>query len=281
MSNWFLEYANVGITLVIESIEAKALVLPALAGLNLTPCERPQGIAITVNGHHQKWQLIDPESDINQTLTKDGDLLYHLTDRIVYHVANKTEGCHCLHAAAVATNQGAAAIIPAESGAGKSSFTAWLVAHGFHYITDELVLINDATKLVGIARPIQIKTRGLLAIKPLLRENETIIFGDFANAVTVSALGGQFATQNQSLGAIVFPNYSKGAEFLFKQITSADAGMRLMSNHVNARNLEGHGFKGIMETVRNNPCYSLEYGGFDTLPPDFAETFANTVNGRC
>lgn len=279
MANWFLEYANVGITLAVKSDEAEALILPALAGLDLKLCEKPQGITITVGGVKKKWTLADPTSEVDHTLTQDGDLLYHLTDRIVFHVADKAQGYHCVHAAAVATSRGAAVVIPAESGSGKSSFTAWLVANGFGYITDELVLIGDAAELVGIARPIQIKTRGLPAIQSLLHAEAKVSLGNFANAVTVTCLGGKFAAQRQALGAIVFPNYIEGANFSFERISSADAGMRLMSNHVNARNLEGHGFKSIMELVRNNPCYNLEYGGFDTLPTGFATAFANTVDG--
>ena len=76
---------------------------------------------------------------------------------------------------------------------------------------------------------------------------------------------------SHALGAILFPQYTQGAGYSLAKLSSADAGMRLMANHVNARNLEGHGFRAMMQLIRNTDCYALEYGGFDTLPNDFAD----------
>ena len=52
-----------------------------------------------------------------------------------------------------------------------------------------------------------------------------------------------------------------------------------MANHVNARNLEGHGFKAMMQMIRNTNCYALEYGGFDCLPNDFSQQLKTLVAG--
>lgn len=281
MARWLINYANVSIILAAESDEAEVLLAEALVGLNMVGFDfsdshsnKPEPlIELSVSHHDKLWRLTDSTDGGMRTLKQVGDLIYHLTDRIVFHVADKTQGQHCVHAAAVAID-GRAIMIPADSGSGKSSFTAWLVANGFGYLSDELVLIDADAKLTGIARPIQIKAHGIAAIEPLLTVgDEKILSGGFANAVTVKLLGGGFAEPSPELAAFVFPKYTADSGFSFKQLSSADAGMRLMANHVNARNLEGHGFKRMMELIRNTPCYALDYGGFDTLP----ELFANTL----
>ncbi len=220
--------------------------------------------------HGNEWRLSDDAAGIDRRLLSQGDALYHLTDRIVFYVADKSASAHCLHAAAVADN-GKVIAIPASSGSGKSSLTCWLVAQGLGYITDELILLDSQSNIQGVARPIQIKHHGVAAIKPLLRSKQSPIYaGGFANSVPIESLGGQLSarTDNQ-LALFVFPTYRADAGFSFTQLSSAQAGMALMSNHVNARNIDGHGFRDVMQLIRQTPCYALEYGGFDALPNDF------------
>jgi len=60
------------------------------------------------------WVLKDKASDITRKLGQTGDVVYHLTDRIVFHIADKSQGVHCLHAACVAY-KGQALVIPANT----------------------------------------------------------------------------------------------------------------------------------------------------------------------
>lgn len=226
-------------------------------------------IQISLDGADDHWQLSDPTSELNLTLSQTGDVIYHLTDRIVFHVADKSQGVHCLHAAAVAY-AGKAIVIPANSGAGKSTFTTWLAANGFDYLSDELILVKDDGALSAIARPIQIKSKGLEPVLPLLTNPDTIARGVFANAIPISSLGANYVQGAQALGMFIFPKYVAGSRYQLSELSSAEAGMRLMANHVNARNLDGHGFRAMMKLIRNTPCYSLDYGGFDTLPTGFS-----------
>jgi len=76
---------------------------------------------------------------------------------------------------------------------------------------------------------------------------------------------------------IVFPQYKEHSNYSLTKLSSAKAGMSLMENYVNARNIDGHGFKAMMSMIRDTPCYSLEYGGFDTLPSDFLEQLTSLL----
>ena len=270
MTRWLIDKAGVQLTVQCKGKAVEQLVSPMLADLQARPVVNPKGIKLTVKGEAGNWQLRDHDADLKRKLIQAGDLIYHLSDRIVFHVADKATSAHCVHAAAVAIN-GRAMVIPGNSGAGKSSFTAWLVAHGFDYLTDELILLNGAN-LQGISRPIQIKPGGIEAVSALLANQDSMIKGKLANAVFAESLGGKIADlAEHKVAAIVYTKYKKNAEFSFEPISSAEGGMSWMQNHVNARNLEGHGFRETMELIRNTPCYRLQYSGFDQLPADFSQ----------
>jgi len=267
LKRWLIDVAGVKITVMAKPGPAEDLVNVALSAMQTERDAKTQGIKLSVKYDDGAWELTDHSNNLERRLDQTGDLIYHLTDRIVFHVADKSEGAHCLHAAAVSKN-GRAIVVPANSGAGKSTFTTWLAANDFDYLTDELILVDGAGNLEAIARPIQIKSHGLEAIDHLISDHTQVKKGKFANALPISSLAGAVAEGNQVLGLFVFPKYAKGAEFSMTKLTSAEAGMRLMANHVNARNLEGHGFRAMMELMRTTPSYALEYGGFDTLPKD-------------
>jgi hypothetical protein len=273
------ERAGVQLTLHTHDRGADELVTAALAGLQLQAINRARGIKLSVTSVDagNAWRLQDHSTDLRRKLESSGDLIYHLSDRMVFHIADKAQGKHCLHAAAVCES-GSALVIPANSGAGKSSLTAWLVANQFEYLTDELILIDDTYHIEGIARPIQIKAAGLGVIEPLLDNDAQIYPGSLANAVPASSLGGVYSTQSEvRIGAILFPRYRAGAGYELKKLSSAEAGMQLMSNHVNARNLQDHGFRAMMQLIRDTQCFKLEYGGFDHLPADFSSVISGLL----
>lgn len=271
MRRWLIEYGGVELTVCAKGDAAEELVALALAAIPSESVARTHGTKIVVgfDSESSNWTLVDHTAHVERKIKATGDLIYHLTDRIVFHIADRAENVHCLHAAAVAHN-GHALIVPASSGAGKSSFTTWLAANGFDYVTDELILIDAEQKLQGIARPIQIKAHGLEAINHLIVEPELVQQGRFANAVPPASVGARFDTSRElSVSMFVFIKFQKGQAFEFERLSAGDAGMRLMANHVNARSLEGHGFRAMMKLIRETPCYVLNYAGFDTLPEDF------------
>ena len=270
MATWWLQKGGVDVTVKLKSADAESLLNSVFEVMGAEPSSRSKGAVLHVAGSAGAWQLKDKSTKIDRILKLDGDLIYHLTDRLIFHIANSVQEAHCVHAAAVSF-EGGALVVPAKSGAGKSTFTSWLVANGFDYVTDELIVIDEASHVQGVARPIQIKSNGLDAIRALLKSSE-YHQGSIATAIPIAALGGQVADDVDRLAAFVFPSYTRDAEFEFKQLSSAEAGLQLMNNHVNARNLPDHGFRAMMQLIRKTPCYSLQYGGFDTLPTHFVTT---------
>jgi len=277
MARWLIEKAGVKITVRAKDGPARDIAELALSAMQTERVKSSHGVKLSLKYDDGTWELIDHASKLERKLTEPGDVIYHLTDRIVFHVADKAKDVHCLHAAAV-SKEGRSLVIPANSGAGKSTFTTWLVANGFEYLTDELIMVNDQNTLDGIARPIQIKAHGLEAVDHLIADKSLVQKGRFATALPAACLEGvQVAADQQQLAMFVFPKYKAESKYSFERLSSAEAGMNLMANHVNARSLEGHGFRAMMELIRNTPCYSLEYGGFDTLPDDFCDQLSREL----
>ncbi len=280
MIRWLLDADELKITIEVSGQSTQALLGNALADLRLVPTNASEGFVLSVTElAADRWELNDASEPITRELKTPGDLIYHLSDRVIFHLADNLRERHCLHAAAVELGAAGACVIPAHSGAGKSSLTAWLVANGFPYLTDELILIDRSHQITGVARPIQIKTPGLAVVSALLDEGSEIHQGELANAITATMLGGSAGDHSPlGIGLFLFPQYSPSADFSLAKLNSADAGMRLMSNHVNARNLQDHGFRTMMKLIRETPCYSLEYGGYDKLPKDFSNQLAALTN---
>lgn len=279
MIRWLLDADELKITIEVSGEATQALLSNALADLRLVPSDASQGFVLSVTElAPDRWELNDASEPITRELKTPGDLIYHLSDRVIFHLADNLRERHCLHAAAVELGAGAC-VIPAQSGAGKSSLTAWLVANGLPYLTDELILIDRSHQITGVARPIQIKTPGMAVVSALLDEGSEILHGELANAITATMLGGSTGDQSPlDIGLFLFPQYLASADFNLVKLNSAEAGMRLMSNHVNARNLQDHGFRTMMKLIRETPCYSLEYGGYDKLPKDFSNQLAALTN---
>jgi hypothetical protein len=269
MARWLINMAGVKITVRAKAGPAEDLVKLALSCMRTEQISNTQGIELSLKFEENVWELVDRSNNLSRKLDQAGDVIYHLTDRIGFHLADKAKNVHCLHAASAAHGDNAL-IVPANAGAGKSTFITWLTANGFEYLTDELILIDDHGMLEGLVRPIQIQPQGLGAVNHLIDSSEMVQKGKFATALPIECLSGITTSESKKLTLLVFPKYRKGAEFCLQELSSAGAGMRLMANYMNARSLGGDGFRAMMNLVRNTPCYSLEYGGFDTLPSDFS-----------
>lgn len=267
MSNWGIELVGVSIGIESKSVETDELLDATLNNIVSKGLIADPQARLMVEYIKGSWQLNEAASGLNLTFNRSGDFLYHLTDRIVFHIANSTNRVHCLHAGAVELD-GRAILCPADSGSGKSTFISWLVTNGFSYITDELVWLDNDHHLGGLARPIQIKPGGLSAVSPLIVDQSEVVPGDTANSLTYRALGATPSVDRPDLGAVIFPKYESGAKFDLNPISTGIAGLKIMSHHVNARNLKDHGFRSIIGSIKQVPCYHLIYSEFSQLHPE-------------
>ncbi len=267
----FIERANKTIAVHATTTSAQFLVDVAMKNLRTQANAHKVDGALFVSGSHDQWELYDHDADRTWKIKTAGGLIYQLTDRLMSRLAGLIETQHCLHAAAVSF-KGRAIVMPAVSGSGKSSLTTWLVAHGFDYITDEMVLIDKQQQVDGISRPIHIKTRGWGAIESLLEADADVFDGVQCNVVPIKSIGGQVSpSARHDHGILLFPHFKQGEPLQLAPISSTDAGLTLIKNHINARNMEDHGFPALMRLARTSQSYALTFGGCEMLPKQLAE----------
>lgn len=171
-----------------------------------------------------------------------------------------------LHAAALARN-GRAVLIPASSGSGKSTLAAWLLAHGWGYLTDELVLLDAQNgTLQGLPRPLALKQGsadlGRAWFLPAART-------DFPMRAVWIDPGEVVQTAQAAL--LVFPNFQPGQPFRAQALSPAEAVFELLRALVNARHLPGSGLAAMRALALRAPAFRLTYGALDEAA---AEWFA-------
>lgn len=183
-----------------------------------------------------------------------------------------------LHAASVAWN-GLAIVLPAASGAGKSSLAAWLADKGFVYLGDEIALLKDASEIIGLTRAVFVKSGAVEAIQglPMCKRVPLVKFGEQLVFVPPSAAGHESA---RPCGMLVFPQYRAGADLQIEVLSPADAGFRLVACNLNARNFADGGFAELTHLARLVPAISIEYGDFAQLEDLFDALLRITVEKR-
>ena len=203
------------------------------------------------------------------------DAANFLMGEAVYHLIYNNTDAMAIHAGVV-SDQAGAILMPGESGSGKSSVTLWMTANGYHYHTDELVLIDAKTRALEVfTRPFNIKHYGIAPIRDIIdleQANIGIMRGQHITMFSHRLLNPDFLSKAPTLNRIVFPHYREGEDSNQLELLSrAEAGIELMRTNVIARNLPGHGFKQLLSLVKGIPAYRLSYSHFDQLPALLAQ----------
>jgi len=223
---------------------------------------------IVCSGTKQKLSLWDGEKRLFF-----GDsayqLAYILMNEVLYHCIDSNDTHHALHAGGVSGNN-ACMILPGESGSGKSSLTAWLISHGFEYLTDELVFLGDDGSVTPLTRPVSLKGGSEFLSRFVADDQRGAIVGTDSEAIIPHRLlNPDYQPQKPKLSHIIFPQFTPGASLSFEKLSPARSCLYLMQSHVNARNHDGLGVGALSEIVRACRSYRLTYGSFDDLEPLF------------
>lgn len=213
------------------------------------------------------WRLTREQTELITGCTLN-DLGNILAGEVLFSLIEHNRTGLAIHAGLVSTHRGCM-LLPADSGSGKSSVTAWLLTQGWHYHTDELVLIDlDSGKLNAFTRPLNIKPSGLEAISEIidLKQNQSeLLVCRLATMIPHRVINPDFVRTIPQLNLIVFPQYNPDTVPDIQRLSGAEAGLELMRSNVIARNLPGHGFGAVTKLVRDIPAYRLHYRHFDDL----------------
>ncbi len=191
-----------------------------------------------------------------------------LSREVIAKCVESFSGGLALHAGAVSWKQDAI-IFPGVSGVGKTSLTAWLVSHGFHYLTDEaLTLDSDQMLVEGFNRPMNVKAGGLEAIQSMVTKPFRAICTDLNEGVILVSpemLGGTSMKNLARLQMIVFPNFIAGSAYSFTKLSAAQTAQELLATLINARNLAAKGLDPVSLLARKIQGFRLQYGEFTQL----------------
>jgi hypothetical protein len=206
--------------------------------------------------------------------TSQYQLAYTLMNEVIYHCINTDTTRHALHAGGVSRNA-KCILLPGTSGSGKSSLTAWLTAHGCHYLSDELVFLSDEGTVWPLTRPISLKVDAgyflWLPSEGELNQAHGIVTSE-GSMIPHRLLNPHYQADRKTVTHFVFPQYKPGARTELLQISPARSCLYLMQSHANARSLGGLGVAELSAIVRKCQSYTLTYGSFAELEPIFFST---------
>jgi hypothetical protein len=182
--------------------------------------------------------------------------------------------------AAVVEKDGAAAILPAPPGSGKSTLCAALVNRGWRLLSDELALFDiDNGKITPLPRPVSLKNMSIDVIHGYVPEG---VFGRKVRDTmkgTISHLkppedSVRRANELAQPGWIIFPKWQKESPVRLQALSRARALMRVAENAFNFSMLGTRGFEALGRLVGTSLCYDFTYSildeaveAFSTLKP--------------
>ena len=228
---------------------------------------------LVVAGTESKFTLFHEEKELYSG-TCQYDLAYTLINEILHHCIVDNDKGIVIHAAAIGTeNYGV--LLPGTSGAGKSTFTTWLVSCGCNYLTDELVVLLDKDRrILPFTRPLSIKKGSVNVLSSFLNiDSKDVITGSSGFMMPHRLVNDSFFANTPPLSLILFPVYTAGAVTQLTKLSSALGCARLIECYVNARNFKGHGIADLAKFTRTTPIYQLCYSSFDGLQDVLSTSF--------
>jgi hypothetical protein len=186
-------------------------------------------------------------------------LVWHVNQRVVEASGRRL----LVHAGAVEHDR-RIAIVPAESGGGKSTLVAALVRAGFGYATDETVAVERDTLLVeGYRRALALK-RGSWPLFPGVDDGAlpSATYATPSRYAPASVLGGRDQREAAPARWLLVPVRGDGAGPALTPILRADALVLLVEQAFNFERFE-RGLSVLGEIVRGCDCYRVDVSDLD------------------
>jgi hypothetical protein len=172
------------------------------------------------------------------------------------------------HSAALAyENRGL--LLCGKSGSGKSTLTASLIAEGFQYLTDEVIALPaEGNEVRGFCRSLVLKSGSAFIWKNLTphADAEQVFKMNDGSAWVPSTLFNPSAVRvSVEPQVVLFPTYSKEAEFKAERLTPANTLFHLMQCLVNARNFPDHGLERTKQLAQKSLAYRVMYSDLEQV----------------
>lgn len=175
-----------------------------------------------------------------------------------------------VHASVVARG-GAAAILPAKPGSGKSTLGGLLCAAGWRLLSDEFALIRPGDgKVEPFPRPISLKAGSIdavLAVAPDLQTTGVFDHPEDGPMVLVRPPGDAVRARGEAATPkwVVFPTYEPSAALSVARVSKTDAFFEMQDDTFNYFVLGAAGFKTLARVVESSDCLRLTYSRTDEV----------------
>ena len=196
--------------------------------------------------------------------TSEEELAPLLHGQVLLNAYSRADCLTAIHAAAV-SNGDTCMVFPASSGSGKSTLTAALIASGFHYCTDELVLLKHHSHTIQAASAgIGIKSGAwpvLQAFHPELEDLPIFLRQDAKRVrylLPPKHLLANDTAQCYPLHSLVFPRYQPEQPTSLTRISPADALCRLTEAGYDMQGgLDAERVEELVGWIAGISCYEL------------------------
>jgi hypothetical protein len=187
-----------------------------------------------------------------------------------------------IHAGVVGTGA-SCVLLPAAAGSGKSSLTAALVHHGFHYFSDEVALIEPTTFHVSpMPLAMCIKSTGwdlmaryypgILSLPVHVRSDEKVLRYIPPPADSLEQIP-------MPVRHIIFPRYEQAAPTRLERVKRSEALGRLMNECLALRQrLDQKNIRQLVRWITGIECYELTFSSLETAAQLVVEA---TGSSRC
>ena len=193
-------------------------------------------------------------------------VLYQLMQDGLFQLNGAPKTDLIYHAAALAYDE-QGVMLCGKSGSGKSTLTAWLVANGFEYLTDEVISYPlEGGEISGFCRSLVLK-KGSQSVweqwQPQAESDAFLRFEDGSAWIAPTLLNPSAVREKVIPRLLIFPTYAKDAEFEVKELTVANTVFHLLQTLVNARNFEDHGMQATKQLASQVQAYTLMYSDIE------------------
>lgn len=231
-------------------------------------------------------------SSLNQTLPDSLHCLYRNGEKIDFAddywqlfrlmewqldiFLSETVENHLLLHAGVVAYQGRGIIFPASSGNGKSSLTMALLLQGYHYLSDELAVIDPVTgELSAFPKPFSLKN---LRLFPQVTYSKETWLGPEPSTLTESSSKTDepiwyvhaddlrpHATEKGTVPIryILFPKYEPASRPQLEPLSAGQAMRQLLDHCVNFTMLGRGGLSLLARLVTEAQCFRLTVNGLE------------------
>jgi hypothetical protein len=171
------------------------------------------------------------------------------------------------HAAALEKN-GKSIILCGQSGSGKSSLAAWLMANGFRYLTDEIIVYHqDTENISGFPRSLVLKHGSAFIWQRWLGDTSAdglFRFDDGSVWIEPCLFNENGISLQAKPCLLIFPRYSPDSSLHIEKFSPAETLFCLLQNLVNARNISNHGLDVTAYLARQVKAFGLTYSNIES-----------------